>query len=129
MKHKIITSYITLESVSIYAYHGVNPQETKVGNTYIIDLKLETNISKAMESDNVVDTVSYADVYQAMTKEMAIPSQLLEHVAARIIQRIFKDFPAVVSVQLKLSKQNPPMGADIAYAGVELLCKRSEIAD
>lgn len=120
-------SYIVLKKISIYAYHGVDPQETKVGNTFLIDLKLKTDISTAMATDNLADTVSYAAIYQALVEEMNIPSRLLEHVAARIARRIFHDFPTIESIKLKLFKQNPPMGADIDHAGIELCCNRSEL--
>ncbi|NDV81155.1 dihydroneopterin aldolase [Bacteroides sp. 51] len=117
-------SYIYLNQVSIYAYHGVSPQETRVGNTFLIDLKLKTDISQAIESDDITHTVSYADIYRLLTEEMAVPSKLLEHVAGRIVRRIFQDFPTIETVTIKLSKQNPPMGADIAFAGVELTANR-----
>ena len=117
-------SYIYLDQVSIYAYHGVSPQETKVGNTFLIDLKLKTDISLAIESDDIAHTVSYADIYQRLAEEMAIPSKLLEHVAGRIVRRIFQDFPTIEAITIKLSKQNPPMGADIASAGIELTAQR-----
>ena len=55
---------------------------------------------------------------------MAIPSKLLEHVCGRIVKRLFHDFPAVESIDLKLSKRNPPMGADLDAAGVEVHCDR-----
>ena len=51
---------------------------------------------------------------------MDVPSKLLEHVAGRIIRRLLDDFPAIEHIDLKLSKRNPPMGADIETAGVEV---------
>lgn len=117
-------SYIYLNQLSFYAYHGVSPQETKVGNTFLIDLRLNVDISKAMETDDVNDTVSYADIYQAVASEMSVPSKLLEHAAGRIVHRIFRKFPTIQAVDIKLSKQNPPMGADICSAGVELHCTK-----
>ena len=70
------------------------------------------------------DTVNYAEVFQVVKAEMEIASQLLEHVAGRIVNAIFSKFPTVEAVELKLSKRNPPMGADIACAGVELQVER-----
>ena len=78
----------------------------------------------AAETDDVANTVSYADVHEAGKEEMAIPSKLLEHVCGRIVKRLFHDFPAVESIDLKLSKRNPPMGADLDAAGVEVHCDR-----
>ncbi|WP_294616866.1 dihydroneopterin aldolase [uncultured Bacteroides sp.] len=119
-----MTSYIFLDRIHFFAYHGVGTQETIAGNDFIIDLRLKTDIARAAETDDVTDTVSYADVYEAVKEEMAIPSKLLEHVCGRIIRRLFHDFPAIESIDLKLSKRNPPMGADLDAAGVEVHCDR-----
>lgn len=117
-------SYIFLDNVRFYAYHGVTPQETAVGNEFTISLKLQVDISRAMESDDLADTVNYAAVYEALRAEMSIPSRLLEHVAGRLVQRLFHDFPPVTSIRLRLSKRNPPFGADLDGAGVEVYAQR-----
>ncbi|NDW11725.1 dihydroneopterin aldolase [Bacteroides sp. 214] len=121
---QITDSYIYLENVSFYAYHGVGKQERKVGNTFYITLRLKTDFSKACLSDDVAETVSYADVHNVLAEEMTIPSNLLEHVCNRIAERLFNDFPAIAELSIKLSKKNPPMGADLDAACVEMHCKR-----
>lgn len=119
-------NYILLQGLRFYAYHGVGAQETRVGNEFIIDLRLQTDWSHAAESDEVADTVNYADIFAAIKDEMTQPSKLLEHVAHRIANRLFKDFPAIEALELKLLKRNPPMGADIEACGVELKKRREE---
>ncbi len=52
------------------------------------------------------------------------PSKLLEHVAGRILQRLFDDFPSISRIRLTLTKENPPMGADCREAGVEIEAER-----
>jgi len=121
---KISTAYIILKEIRCYAYHGVAPQETLIGNEYIIDLKLKVNVGKAARTDEVTDTVNYAEVYQVIKEEMAVPSKLLEHVGGRMAQKLFDRFPCAEEIELRISKRNPPMGADIASAGVELRCSR-----
>ncbi len=121
---KINNSYIFLKEIRCYAYHGVAPQENLIGNEYVIDLKLKADISKAARTDEVTDTVNYAEVHQAVAEEMAIPSKLLEHVAGRIAERLLRQFAEIEEVELRLAKRNPPMGADIASAGVMLCCGR-----
>lgn len=121
---KINNSYIFLKDIRCYAYHGVAPQENLIGNEYVIDLKLKVDISQAGETDEVTDTVSYAEVYDVVKAEMSIPSKLLEHACMRIIREIFTRFPSIEEVKISLSKRNPPMGADIDSAGVELHCSR-----
>ena len=89
-----------------------------------IDLKLKVDISKAAQTDEVADTVNYAEVHNVIKTEMAIPSKLLEHAGGRIVQKLFETFPDIEEVELRLSKRNPPMGADIDAAGIELYCSR-----
>ena len=69
--------YIHLQGVKLYAYHGVDPQETAVGAYFIIDLKLKTDFSRASQTDALSGTVSYADIYQVLKDEMQVASQLL----------------------------------------------------
>ena len=121
---KINNSYILLKEIRCYAYHGVAPQENLIGNEYIIDLKLKVNISKAAQTDEVTDTVNYAEVHQVIMTEMAVPSKLLEHAGGRIVEKVFQQFPTIEEIELRLSKRNPPMGADIESAGIELHCSR-----
>lgn len=116
----MMTSYIFLKNLRFFAYHGVGEQETLVGNEFTIDLRLKVSIERAMQTDDVADTVSYADVYETVKAEMAIPSKLLEHVCGRIARCLFHDFPQIEEIDLTLAKRNPPMNADIESAGVEL---------
>lgn len=109
-----------------FAHHGVGEQETIVGNEFILDLRLKTDIARAIETDDVADTVSYADVYETVKEEMDIPSKLLEHVSGRIIKSLFLKFPQIEEIKLKLTKRNPPMGADIAGAGVEISIQKDD---
>lgn len=117
-------SYILLNNLRFFAHHGVGEQETIVGNEFTVCLKLQVDISHAMETDNVTDTVSYADVYEAVKTEMDIPSKLLEYVAGRIIRSLFDKFPTIEGIELQLFKRTPPMEADIETAGVEIKVKR-----
>ncbi len=121
---KINNSYILLKEIRCYAYHALPPQEPLIGNEYIIDLKLKVDINKAAQTDEVADTVNYAEVHQVIMAEMAVPSKLLEHVGGRIIEKLFQQFPALEEIELHLSKRNPPMGADVESAGIELHCSR-----
>jgi len=112
------TQCIELKGMSFYAYHGVMEQEQKVGNTYTIDLKLYADLSRAAQTDNLNDTVNYAAVYEIVKEEMKVPSQLLEHIAGRIINHIKRDFPKITIVKIRLAKLNPPISGDIKEAAV-----------
>lgn len=116
----LLCSYILLKDVRFHAYHGVLPQERLTGNDYVVNLRIRYDVSKALVSDDVNDTLNYAEVYQLVSQEMSVPSALIERVAGRIGDRLFRRFPAIQEVELKIIKENPPMGADCKGAGVEV---------
>ena len=113
-------SVVFIDGLRLYAFHGVLPQERRVGGWYRVSLRVHYNISRAMQSDCVDDTVNYAELCALVKREMAVPSQLVEHVAGRIAQSVFTQFPQSSAVDVRVTKENPPMGADCAGAGVEL---------
>ena len=115
--------YIFLRNVRFHAFHGVMPQEARVGGDFVVDLRVGYPLEQAMESDEVADTLNYAALYALVEREMRQPSKLLEHVAGRIAKAIGREFPQVTSIDLTLTKVNPPMGADCEGAGVEIHCK------
>ena len=117
---RITSSYISLRNVRFYAFHGVMPQERRVGADFLVNLRVGYPLEKAMQSDEVGDTLNYAALYEVVKTEMMQPSNLLEHVAGRIVSAIEKQFPLVTSIDLELTKQNPPIGADCDGAGVEI---------
>ena len=117
---KLTEGYVFLRDVRFHAFHGVMPQEGKVGADFLVNLRIGYPVGKAMDTDEVADTLSYAEVYALVAHEMKVPSRLLEHVAGRIVKTISQHFPLTTSIDLTLTKLNPPMGADIVGAGVEI---------
>ena len=111
---------ITINDMRFYAHHGCFDQERVIGTHFRVDLSFTTDTSKAEISDNIVDTVSYLDVYQVVKAEMITPSHLLEHVARRVGESVLADFPAVDTVNVKVSKLNPPLGGQMDSVSVTL---------
>lgn len=65
--------------------------------------------SSAIESDELSDTVNYAEVYEVLKKEMDIPSKLLEHVVGRILNALGSSFPILTKADCTLTKVTPPI--------------------
>lgn len=112
--------FITLRNVRFRAFHGVLPQERHVGGDFLVTLRVGYPLERAMETDDVADTLDYSALYAIVEREMTVPSKLLEHVAGRIVKAVTASFPKVTSVDLELTKQNPPIGADCDGAAVEV---------
>lgn len=121
---KIVEGYVVLRKLRFHAFHGVMPQEGRVGGDFTMDLRVGYPLAQAVVSDEVDDTLNYASLYALVEQEMRQPSKLLEHVAGRIAQSIEHVFPKVSSIDLTLTKLNPPMGADCDGAAVEIHWKK-----
>lgn len=121
-------SYINIDKAEFYAYHGVMPQEQVVGNTFWVSLTAEANVFAAVESDRLEQTLSYADMFEVIKKEMAIPSKLLEHVAGRIVKSLSLRFPSITEIDITVTKKNPPIVGQVEGAGVRLVvdCSQTE---
>ena len=112
--------YIRMEGMKLYAFHGVLLQENLVGAYYYVDLKIKTDFTRAAETDELEGTINYADIHTTVKEVMSTPSLLLEHVCQRIACRLFQDFPTIETIDIRLSKENPPMGACAESIGVEV---------
>jgi dihydroneopterin aldolase len=111
---------IKLKNIRTYSYHGCLIEEGKIGSDYSVDLEVKTDLRKSALSDNLEDTVDYVLLNRIVEEEMAIRSQLLEHVAHRIIKRIFDEVAAISRITLAVSKLNPPIGGDVEAVTIEM---------
>lgn len=104
---------IRLTNIRTYSYHGCLIEEAKIGSDYRIDLEIKADLRKSADTDELADTVDYVHLNKIVKEEMAIRSKLLEHVAKRIVVRIFNELPMVSTILLEVSKINPPIGGDV----------------
>ena len=111
---------IKLQNIRTFSFHGCLEEEAKVGSDYRVDLEIKTDLRKSALSDNLKDTVDYVLLNKIVVEEMAIRSKLLEHVAERILSRIFKEVPAISRILLAVSKLNPPIGGDVEAVTIEM---------
>ena len=111
---------IKLQNIRTYSFHGCLEEEAKIGSDYRVDLKIKTDLRRSSVTDELKDTVDYVLLNKIIVEEMAIRSKLLEHVAHRIITRIFSEIPSVSRILLAVSKLNPPIGGDVEAVTIEI---------
>lgn len=116
--------WIILKDLRFFAYHGVMEQEQKTGDYFICNLRLNFDYSSALRSDNIRETLDYGSVFEVVKREMAISSKLMEHVAGRICDALFSEFPGIQEIEISVLKENPPIGADCGGAGVQFSLRR-----
>ena len=115
-----MTSKIFLENVKIYAYHGVLPEEKIIGTYFIVNVELHADLWKAVGTDDLNDTINYAKINEIIHQQMKIPSELMEHVAGRILKNIKVTFPQISFVKIRITKRSPPMKGEMDGVSVEI---------
>ncbi len=120
-----MTDRIFIKGLSLHAYHGVLAYESKVGQSFSIDLELEIDLSEAARSDKVVDTVSYDKVAGCATRAFcAKPYKLIEAAAGSVANAVLAEFPRVQSIAVTIHKPHAPIAAIFTDVGVTLTRKR-----
>ncbi len=114
-------SSISLHDIRVYAYHGCLEQEAQIGSWYRVDLTVWADLETSIKSDRLADTIDYVRLNQIVKDQMAIRSQLLEHVAGRILQTIKTEFQGIISLEVEVAKINPPIGGDVAQVSVKII--------
>lgn len=113
-----------LRRMVFYGYHGVFPEENRLGQQFIVDLDLRLDLSRAAASDDVADTVNYADIH-ALVKRIVEgePVKLIEKLADLIATRVLGTYTIIHEVEVSVTKPNPPF--DIQFDGVTVTLRRS----
>lgn len=116
-----IKSTIAVEGIRLYAHHGYYREEQVLGGWYLVDIYVRpTDLSEAIEEDDLSYTVNYEQLYELCKREMAINSHLIEHLAYRIMDAILAEISGIEHIRLRLSKLAPPVGGEVARTYVEL---------
>lgn len=117
---------IKVTNSKVYAYHGCLVEEGKIGSDYRVDVAVKANLQPSALSDDLQETVDYVHINAIIKEEMAIRSKLLEHVARRMLNRIFNEIGIVEEATVAVSKINPPIGGDVAEVTIEMTHTRSD---
>ena len=121
-----MTDTIFIKGLVIHARHGVMDHETEVGQRFVIDLELYSDLSESSRSDHLSDTVSYANVVTTAVAAFKDTNyKLLERAAGAVADAILAAFPRIRSVKVTVHKPHAPIAAIFEDVGVVLIRKRS----
>lgn len=109
---------IEICGMKFHAYHGCLPSERVEGGEYLVDFRCAYDIGAAVVSDRLEDTIDYGRVYAVVARQMLEPSNLLEHVAGRIVAALQSEFPQLEHFSVKVAKLDPPVGGECALSSV-----------
>jgi dihydroneopterin aldolase len=111
---------IHIEDIEIYAFHGHFKEEQIVGNKFLIDLMIETDLEPAAKSDQLKDAADYQIAFRVVKEEMAKKSNMLENIAFRILDSLYTNLAGIEKATVSIRKMNPPMGGHIGSVGVTM---------
>lgn len=119
---------IIIRGLKIKAYHGVNPEEKRDGQNFILDITAELDAKKARLSDNIEHTVSYAKIIKTAIAVFTAESyDLIEVAAHKVGMAIMKEYQKLESVTVLLKKPEAPIKADFEYVAFEETITREEL--
>ena len=116
---------ILIEGLKIFAYHGVNPEEKQYGQTFVLDITASVDLRTAGQSDDLNDTVSYAQMIKTARRVLTVESNdLLERAAQRVADALFAEFPPITALKVTLRKPDAPIKAEFDVVGVRIYRER-----
>ena len=116
-----------IDNLEVFANHGLFEEENKLGQKFIFDIECELNYKKAMFSDEMTDSISYADIAEVVVKTATTNTfNLLERLAGEILKNIFTEFSQIVNINLKINKPGAPIKYHFEKCGVEVNVSREE---
>lgn len=120
-----MTDTIFVKGLVIHARHGVMNHETEVGQRFVIDLELYSDLTDPSRSDHLSDTVSYANVVTTAVAAFKNTNyKLLERAAGAVADAILAAFPRIRAVKVTVHKPHAPIAAIFEDVGVVLTRSR-----
>ncbi|MDF2670427.1 MAG: folB [Paenibacillus sp.] len=117
---------IELKGMHFYGYHGVFPEENKLGQRFHADVELSLDLSQAGQSDDLNHTINYAEVYERVKGIVqGKPFHLIEALAEAIASDLLHQYTRVNDVAVRLTKPHPPFDTHFEGVTVHILRKRA----
>lgn len=117
---------IKLSRMQFFGYHGVYPEENKLGQRFIIDVDLYTDLASAGQSDRLEETINYAEAY-GRVKAIAEgqPFKLIEALAERVASDLLQSYTSIYEITVRVTKPHPPFETHFDGVTVEIHRKRA----
>ncbi|AME09847.1 MULTISPECIES: dihydroneopterin aldolase [Gemella] len=120
-------SKLFIKNLEVFAYHGLFNEENKLGQKFIFDVECDVNYTKALFSDDMNDSISYASIADIVIKTATENTfNLLERLTGEIVKNIFNKFSEVTAIKLEINKPNAPLKYSFDKCGTKLTITRVE---
>lgn len=114
------THRIGLRGVHGFGFHGVFPDEKRVGQDFYVDVDIETNFSQAIVTDSVEATIDYGVAAQMIHDAISGPSYDLIESLASAIADLLLTLPTATKVRVRVYKPQAPIAVPFENVFVEI---------
>jgi dihydroneopterin aldolase len=116
---------IVVDRIAVFAFHGLLPEEARLGQRFYVSLDVRLDLRAAGRSDDVARTVSYADLTEIVTRiatqrRFALIEALAEAIAGEILER----HPLIREIRVRVDKPSAPVPAVIDGVAIEIVRAR-----
>ena len=112
---------VRLNNMQFRGHHRCLESERRDGNWFRVDFAYDYDMRKAIRTDDLLDAIDYSEIYEIIKQEMAVPANLLEHLAGRILDVLTDRFPRIERAELTVTKFNPPLDGKVESTSVTLV--------
>lgn len=121
-----MTDRIVVTGLELWGYHGVFDHEKRDGQRFLIDLDIELDTAVSADSDDVSDTLNYAELLDAVEAVViGEPVDLIETLAANVLGVVWK-FPQPSTATVTVHKPGAPVSQKVADIAVTVTRNRPE---
>jgi len=119
---------IRIKKATFYGYHGVMSEEQSVGGKFEADVDIYTDFTHAAKNDSLHETIDYHKVYKFMY-HLALEQKyyLIESLANKIADELLIKFPSIKKIDVRVRKNNPPLGGVVDCVEVEVIKERKDL--
>lgn len=115
---------IKIENLEVFANHGVFPEETKLGQKFLVNIVLHMNTRKAGKTDDLGESVNYGEVSHFATEFLREHTyHLIEAAAEQLAEAVLRTYPLVREVTVAIKKPWAPIGLPLESVSVEITRK------
>ena len=120
-----MSDQIFLTGIAGFGYHGLFDHERQNGQDFFVDVTLTVDLTAASKSDEISDTVNYAEITNLVVSHITTkPVNLIEKLAGRIADHIIKDHAKVLVATVSVHKPQAPVDAVLKDIAVQVTRKR-----
>ncbi len=110
-----------LNKMVFYGYHGVHPEERKLGQRFIVNFCYQTKKKHDIKINNLTDTVDYTKVYDIIKHILEEKEfHLLEVCANTLLDSVLAKFPRIIHAKVNIQKPSVPINGSLNSVEIEM---------